>query len=336
MCKSIKTKFYDKLTFEKLLEAEKRAKKGKGNKKEILKYEMNLEINIMNLYNSLKNGTYKMGKYREFIIYEPKERIIKSLPFNDRIVHQWYIEEFIKPYILKRFINDSYACIDKKGTHLAIKKLQKYIRENKDCYVLKCDIKKYFQNINKNILFSIMKRYIKNQELLELTKIFIFDNEEEINIPIGNYTSQYFANIYLNEFDYFVKHKLRIKSYERFMDDSIFLIKNKQEAKIVLEKIKKYLNETLKLELNKKTCYYPSYKGIDFCGYIVYNTHILIRKRSIKKIKRKINKWNKLYNNNQLDYHKFILCFNSFKGHIKHANSYNLYNKLCEKLEFEY
>lgn len=336
MCKSIKENFNEKLTFEKLLEAEKRAKKGKGNKKEILKYEVDLETNIMNLYNSLKDGTYKMGEYRVFTIYEPKERVIKSLPFNDRIVHQWYIEEFIKPYILKRFINDSYACIDKRGTHLAIKKLQKYIRESKDCYVLKCDIKKYFHSINKDILFSIMSKYIRNQKLLELTKVFIYDTEELKGIPIGNYTSQYFANIYLNELDYFVKQELKIKYYLRYMDDFVLLIKNKEEAKSVLDKIRTFLDLKLKLELNKKTCYYPSYKGVNFCGYIVYNTHILIRKRSIKKIKRKINKWNILYSNDKLDYHKFILCFNSFKGHIKHANSYNLYNKLCEKLEFEY
>lgn len=336
MCKSIKEKFDEKLTFEKLLEAEKRAKKGKENKKEILKYEVDLETNIMNLYNSLKDGTYKMGEYRVFTIYEPKERVIKSLPFNDRIVHQWYIEEFIKPYILKRFINDSYACIDKRGTHLAIKKLQKYIRENKECYVLKCDIKKYFHSINKDILFSIMSKYIRNQKLLELTKVFIYDTEEIKSIPIGNYTSQYFANIYLNELDYFVKQELKIKYYLRYMDDFVLLIKNKEEAKSVLDKIRTFLDLKLKLELNKKTCYYPSYKGVNFCGYIVYNTHILIRKRSIKKIKRKINKWNILYSNDKLDYHKFILCFNSFKGHIKHANSYNLYNKLCEKLEFEY
>lgn len=172
--------------------------------------------------------------------------------------------------------------------------------------------------------------------MLELTKVFIYDTDEIKSIPIGNYTSQYFANICLNELDYFVKQELKIKYYLRYMDDFVLLINNKEEAKNVLDKIRTFLDLKLKLELNKKTCYYPSYKGVNFCGYIVYNTHILIRKRSIKKIKRKINKWNILYNNEQLDYHKFILCFNSFKGHIKHANSYNLYNNLCEKLEFEY
>ena len=123
MSKSIKNCFDEKLTFIKLLEAHKRAKKGKSNKYEVLLFESNLEINIMNLYYDLKYNNYKLGKYKTFTIYEPKERIIKALPYRDRIVQQWYVEEFIKPFFIKRFIDDSYACIDNKGTHKAVKKL---------------------------------------------------------------------------------------------------------------------------------------------------------------------------------------------------------------------
>lgn len=147
-------------------------------------------------------------------------------------------------------------------------------------------------------------------------------------------TSQILAIFYLNDLDHFIKEKLKIKFYLRYMDDFIIILKTKQETKIVLNKINDFLNKNLNLQLNNKTTYYPIYKGINFCGYIVYDTHILVRKRCIKKIKRKIKKWNTLYNNNQLNYHKFILCFNSFKGHIKHANTYNLYNKLYNKIEF--
>lgn len=146
MCKSIKKQFYNKLTYLKLLEAHDRAKQGKTNKKEVILFEMDLETNVMNLYRNLKNGTYKMGKYREFTIYEPKERIIKALPYVDRIVHQWYIEEFIKPFIVPKFVTSSFACLENKGTHAAVKTLQKYMRlmkkKNPDYYVLKCDIKK--------------------------------------------------------------------------------------------------------------------------------------------------------------------------------------------------
>ena len=180
-----------------------------------------------------------------------------SLPFKDRVVHQWYIEEFIKPFYVKRFINDSYACIEGRGTHKAVFKLQKYLNENnnKDIYVLKCDIEKYFFNIDKDILFNTLKRDIKDKYLLELTKKIIFDNINN-GLPIGNYTSQYFANIYLNELDWFIKDNLGIKYYIRYMDDFIFLLDSKEECKLVLDEIRKFLNNKLKLNLNKKTRYF--------------------------------------------------------------------------------
>lgn len=195
--------------------------------------------------------------------------------------------------------------------------------------------KKYFYTINKNILFNIMQSYISDKKLLELTKLFIFDDENSKGIPIGNYTSQFFANIYLDKLDHFIKEKLRVKYYVRYMDDFILLLKNKEEAKQMLEEIKSFLTDKLDLELNKKTRYYPNKQGIDFCGYKIYETHIKIRKRSIKKIKNKIKIWNKQYAMNKLDFHNFLLCFNSFKGHIKHANCYNLYNKLVSTIDFK-
>ncbi len=339
MCKSIKKQFYNKLTYLKLLEAHDRAKQGKTNKKEVILFEMDLETNVMNLYRNLKNGTYKMGKYREFTIYEPKERIIKALPYVDRIVHQWYIEEFIKPFIVPKFVTSSFACLENKGTHAAVKTLQKYMRlmkkKNPDYYVLKCDIKKYFYTINKNILFNIMKSYISDKKLLQLTEIFIFDNNDVKGIPIGNYTSQFFANIYLDKLDHLIKDKLRVKYYVRYMDDFVLLLNNKEEAKQILKEITEFLEKKLDLELNKKTRYYPNKLGIDFCGYKIYDTHIKIRKRSIVKIKRKIKVWNNLYAQDKLDFHNFLLCFNSFKGHIKHGNCYNLYNKLVSTIDFK-
>lgn len=337
MSKTIKNCFDKNLTFIKLLEAHERAKKGKCDKKEILKFELDLETNIMNIYLKLKEEKYSVGKYREFTIYEPKERLIKALPYKDRIVHQWYVEEFIKPFIVKRFIGDSYACIENKGTHKAIKKLQGYMRimkkEYGKYYVLKCDVKKFFYTINKDILFNIMKSYISDKKLLNLTKIFIYDNDDPIGIPIGNYTSQYFANIYLNELDHYIKDKLKIKYYVRFMDDFVLLLKDKYEAKLILNKINIFV-ASLKLELNNKTRYYPSNLGIDFCGYVIYENYIKVRKRCIKKIKRKVKKWNELYKKNKLNYKKYLLSFNSFKGHIKHSNSYNLCNKIYNSILF--
>ena len=191
MPKKIKNCFYKSLTFEKMLQAHYRARKHKAYKYEIINFEFNLENNIINIINQLKNNTYRLGKYNYFKVYEPKERIIQALPYKDRIVHQWYVEEFIKPYIIPRFINTTFACIDDWGTHKAVEKVQEYMRIFKrnygDFWILKCDIKKFFYSINPCILFDIMKKYISDKKLLELTKILIFNSEFDINqlgIPI--------------------------------------------------------------------------------------------------------------------------------------------------------
>ena len=337
MPKTIKNIFDSKLTYLKFYEAHLRASNHKRKRGNVIIFEMDLESNLMNLCYSIKNNTYHIGKYHKFTVYEPKERIIQSLPYVDRIVHQWYVEEFIIPYIVKKFIKDSYACIKGKGTHKAVFTLQNYMRimkqKKKHYYILKCDIHKYFYSINKDILFSIMKKHISDKKLLEFTRLLIYDNDNIKGIPIGNYTSQYFANIYLNEFDHFIKEVLRIKYYVRYMDDFIILVNTKEEAKKYKKVIIKYLKEILDLELNKKSKYYPNELGIDFCGYRIYETHRLLRKRSKKKIKRLIKKCNYDFNNDCLNYQKIKMCYNSWKAHASHANSHNLINKYHDLFE---
>ena len=322
MSKSIKNSFDKNLTFIKLVEAHYRAADGKRNKVEVLRFEQDLETNISNILYSLINGTYRLGKYREFTIFEPKERVIKSLPYKDRVVHQWYVYEFIKPYVLPRFINDTFACIDGRGTHTCVRKTQKYMQvmnqKYGSYYIIKADIKKYFYSIDKGILFNIMKRIISDKKLIELTRILIYDNDDPKGIPIGNYTSQYFANIYLNEFDHFVKDELRIKYYVRYMDDFIIMLPTKEECIKVLDIARKFLKEHLDLELNHKTRYYMSKFGINFCGYIIHEHYILIRDRCKKKIKRRIK-------NNTFKY-------KDFNGHLKHANCYNFLKKIDKNI----
>lgn len=222
MPKSIRNCFDEKLTFVNLLSAHNRAKKNKTNRYELLKFEVDLESNLIKIMNALKNKNYKLGKYRVFTIYEPKERVIKCLPYTDRIVQQWYVHEFIKPYVIPRFINTSCACIDEKGTLYAVNMVQKYMRIMKkkynNYYVLKLDIKKYFYNIDKSILYDIMRSFIKDKKVLWLTELFIYEGDSSKGIPIGNYTSQYFANIYLSIFDKYIKEELQIKYYVRYMD----------------------------------------------------------------------------------------------------------------------
>ena len=247
MPKKIKNTFYKNLTFEKLYLAHKRARNHKTYKSDVIEFEIDLERNLTFLLNDIANNTYRVGKYKEFKIYEPKERIIQALPYRDRIVHQWYVEEFIKPYILPRFINTNFACLENKGTHKAVEQLQNYMRIFKrnygDFWILKCDISKFFYNIDKNILFDILSKYIADKKLLDFTHLLIFDGTDNMNkkgIPIGNYTSQFFANIYMNELDQYVKHILKCKYYVRYMDDFIILLKTKQECIEMKKKIEKF------------------------------------------------------------------------------------------------
>lgn len=336
MSKTIKNSFYDKLTFDKLLDAHLRASRGKKSKKEIILFEMDLETNIIRIMNEIKSGTYIFGKYREFIIYEPKERVIKSLPYRDRIVHQWYVEEFIKPYFFKRFINDTFACLDGRGTHKAVQRVQKRMRSMKrkynNYYVLKCDIKKYFYTIDKNILLGILKKRIKDKKLLEFSKV-VLNDDQMIGIPIGNFTSQYFANIYLNELDHFVKEVLQIKNYIRYMDDFIILLPTKEDAKKIMTNISLFLKEYLNLSLNSKSKYFPNYCGIDFCGYRIFETHILLRKRFKKKIKKSVKLWHMLKVKNKFYEKKFLMSLNSYRGHASHSNSYYFMKKIDESIK---
>lgn len=341
MCKKIKNCFYKNLTFEKMYEAHKRARKHKRYNDEVILFEFNLENNLTNLITNIKNKKYHLGNYFEFKVFDPKERTIKALPYTDRIVHQWYVEEFIKPYIVPKFIYASFACIIDKGTHRAVENVEKDMRIAKrlygDFWILKCDISKFFYNINPHILYNILKKYIADKELLNFTRLLIFENRkpsEKVGIPIGNYTSQFFANIYLNELDQYVKRVLKIKFYTRYMDDFILILKSKNECITVKKQIEEFLNISLNLQLNDKSRYYPYKMGVDFCGYRIFCTHRLLRNNSKKKIKNKVKKWNIDYSNNKLDFKNTLQSINSWLGHSSHCNSYKLQNKILNNCNF--
>lgn len=339
MPKTIRNSFDAKLNFINMLEAHYRAKVNKTNKHELLLFEMDLENNIANLIRQIKQGKYHVGKYRDFVIYEPKERLIRALPYRDRIIHQWYVYEFIKPYILPRLISDTYACIDDRGTHKAVEKVQKYMRIMKrnydEYYILKCDVKKFFYSIDKRILFDIMKKYISDKHLLDFTKLIIFDETDNIGIPIGNYTSQFFANIYLNELDQYVKNVLKVKYYVRYMDDFVCLAQSKEEAKYLKNHIELFLNEKLNLSFNEKSRYYPNKMGVDFCGYRIFETHRLLRVNSKRKIKRMIKGWNRLYERGVLNEHWVLLRWNSWLAHASQSDSYTFERKMYDRIVFK-
>lgn len=180
-------------------------------------------------------------------------------------------------------------------------------------------------------MFNLLKRKIKDRYFLEFSKKIIFYDEEKVGIPIGNYTSQYYANIYMTKLDKYIKENLKTCYYTRYMDDFVLILESKEKAKEMLEKIKVFLSENLKLELNSKTAYFKQNQGINYCGFRIWKTHRLLREQSKKKMKRKLKKFEKLYKKGKIELPYITACINSWKGHAKHANSFHLVNKLLDE-----
>lgn len=292
MAKTLRNKFDEYLTFDKLMEAHKLSSAGKRSKKDIILFNMKKEDYIMYLLESLKNQTYKHGPYHTFYIREPKLREIKKANYIDRVVHRWVVDNFIYPTFVPCFIDTSYACIKNKGMHKAALDIKKDMRHLGntwgDYYILKMDVRKYFYNIDKRILLKILNRKIKDKKLLWLINEILYSDVGDVGLPIGNYTSQLFANIYLNEVDQYIKRVLKIKYYYRYMDDSVLFVKTKEEAKIALANISNFLRDNLKLELNQKTQIFKSKQGINFCGYKINQYRLKIRDKGKKNFKKKI------------------------------------------------
>ena len=292
MPKTIRNEYDKKLSYDNLMRAHNLSKKGKGYRKELILFNLKQEEYIMWLYEKLKTGKYKHGGYTVFYITEPKQRRIEKSRYIDRIVHRWVVDNFLEPYFVPTFISTSYACLQKRGMHKAcldVQKAMKHLsRTWKNYCILKMDIAKYFENINKDILYNILKRKIQDKKLLWLLEKIIYSNEGKCGLAIGNYTSQMFANIYLNEVDQYAKHKLHCKYYFRYLDDTVILLKTKEEAKQVKGQIETFLKQKLGLQLNKKTQIFKSKQGVNFCGYKINEYRLKIRDRGKRKLKKKI------------------------------------------------
>lgn len=346
--KNIYPKIFD---FENLFEAWESARKGKKYRDEILRYSYNLEANLIEMQNNLIYGTYECGRYRPFFVYEPKKRLIMALPFRDRVV-QWAIYRQLFPAFDRQFINDSFACRKGKGTHAAADRLQYWLRQTdrkpERYYYLKLDISKYFYRVDHAVLMEILKRKISDPPLLDL--LYKIINSEstafglpagidpdvcpeddwlfEVGMPIGNLTSQMFANVYLNELDQYAKHDLKLHYYIRYMDDIIILHPDKRFLGEVKQKIEWFLNENLHLHLNNKTAIRPCSMGIDFVGFRSWATHRKLKKKTADKIKRNVRNLARLQASGRISAETLNQSIASYKGVLKHCNSYGFRQKL--------
>lgn len=325
-------KFYKELykkiySLDNLYLAWKKARKGKTKKEYVKEFESNLLENLRLLSEELIDEEYFPKPLKKFIIRDPKTRKISKSEFRDRIIHH-ALCNLIEPILQKSFILDSCANQVGKGTLFAIKRFEKFINKNVS-FCLKGDIKKYFESVDRKILINILSKKIKCSKTINLIKNILNNFEGNKGIPLGNLTSQFFANVYLNELDKFVKHKLKAEYYIRYVDDFVILHKSRKQLEDWKEKINCFLKSELKLELHQdKTRIIFLKKGIDFVGFRIFPKYKLLRKRNIKSMKNKIQR----YKNHQTSKEKIIESFQGWNAYAKWANSFYLRRRLLRKI----
>jgi retron-type reverse transcriptase len=328
------------ISFKNLLLAYKKARKAKPSSIEVLIFSMNLERNLFALQNELASGTYRLSGYRCFTIFEPKKRTIKALPFKDRVV-QHALCNLIEPIFDNTFINTSFACRKKKGTHKGLATIKKAVQSKfvNEGYALKCDVRKYFPTIDHSILKKILFERIKDKQICNLMCLIIDSDVSEFGInkgiPIGNLTSQLFANIYLNELDKFVKHKLKAKYYYRYVDDFLIFSDSKKKLHIFKKKIKRFLKTRLFLEIPKrKTNIYLIKDGVDFVGYKIFSSFVRLRKSNLTKFKKRTIYLSSLYLENKININRLFSSINSYLGYTMHADAYRVTSKILFDFNF--
>lgn len=297
--------------------------KGKRNKKDVQEFMLNMGDEIILLHQNLLDGSYKHSRYTHFKINDPKPRDIHKTTVRDRLLHH-AIHRQLYPIFDRIFIADSYSCRKGKGLHSALDRFTAFARKvsqnnTKTCWILKCDIKKFFASIDHEILLGILSKRITDERLINLLGNIIqsFVHEPGKGLPLGNLTSQLFANIYLNELDQYIKHKLRIKYYIRYADDFVVLSTDKDELKNLLRAIYKYLQSKLDLHLHSQKVFIKTLaSGVDFLGWIDFPYHRVLR----TKTKRRILLGIKIKPSNER--------LHSYLGLLQHGNGHEISNQL--------
>ncbi len=301
---------------------------GKKNKKDVADFALNLSHNISDLHYDLENKTYTHGGYFAFPINDPKPRNIHKASVRDRLLHH-AIYKILYPYFDRLFIHDSYSCRNFKGTHKALNRFRDFGRkcsknDTKTCWILKGDIRKCFASIDHEILKNILNNYISDTDILWLLgqTINSFNTKNKINtgLPLGNLTSQLFVNVYLNKFDQFIKHRMKVKYYIRYADDFVILSTDKDYLWELVPKIADFLEEELKLTLHPDKLFVKTlFSGVDFLGWVHFPNHRVLRTATKKKMFRNIEAKTEEKRENTIS---------SYLGMLKCGNGYKLAQKI--------
>lgn len=327
--KSCCVSFEEVISVENLCAAWEEFIRGKRKKKDVQEFGFRLGDEIVALHEELQVGTYKHGPYHHFSINDPKPRSIHKALVRDRLLHH-AIHRKLYPFFFATFIADSFSCQKGKGVHKALDCFRRMAwkvgkNQSRPCWVLKCDIRKFFASVDHAMLIHILNKKIMDRRVLGLLKSVIgsFFASPGKGIPLGNLTSQLFANVYLNELDQYVKHGLRINGYIRYADDFVFLSPDREELLVALPKVSSFLQGTLHLDLHPDKVWLKTLaSGVDFLGWVHFPYHRILRTKTKKRMLKRLVK------------NPESATFNSYEGMLKHGNAYGLGQNLLNQYWF--
>ncbi len=342
---------YSQITdFENILSAAQSAQKGKRFRPNVLEFNYNLEIELANIKNQLESKTYQPGKYKTFQIFEPRPRIISAAPYRDRVVHH-AVCNIIGQIFEKTFIEDSYANRCGYGTHRALRRFTTFARSSQ--YILQCDIKKYFPSIDHAILKTLLRRKLKCKDTLWLldtivdnsnpqppvTDYFPGDDllsplEIKKGLPIGNLTSQFFANIYLNGLDHFIKEELKVKKYLRYVDDFALFSSDRSFLAEAQQAIIEHL-VNLRLKIHPfKSQLFETRHGANFLGFRILPDRIRLRTENLRRGRRRLRKMQKDYAEGKIKIQDVSCSIKSWIAHLKHGDTWQLRKQIFTSIVF--
>lgn len=315
--------FEEIISLDNLLEAWREFLNGKRKRKDVQEFSLSLMDNIIQLHQDLANHTYNHGSYQAFRINDPKPRQIHKSIVRDRLFHHAMYRQ-LYPFFDRTFLTDSFSCRIGKGTHKALNRFRDFAykvskNNTETCWILKCDIRRFFDNIDHQILIEILNKYIPDKDVMWLLEkiIYSFSKNPNKGLPLGNLTSQLLVNIYMNEFDQFVKHKLKARHYIRYADDFVVLSHDKSLPEELLPKIGDFLEEKLKLKIHPDKVFIKTLaSGVDFLGWVHFPDHRVLRTTTKRRMFKRLNETKKQES------------VNSYLGLLKHGNTHKLRSRV--------
>ncbi len=329
MKKRLTKELEDIASLENLVQAWEEFLVGKKSKRDVQDFKLHLMDEIISLRNDIVNGTYRHGGYQAFNISDPKPRNIHKASVRDRLLHH-AIYRVLYPFFDRTFIADSYSCRIRKGTHKAIERFDSFCRKvscnnTRTVWVLKCDIRKFFASIDHEVLIETLARYVDDPRIMDLLREIIGSFSSTrlgVGLPLGNLTSQLFVNVYMNDFDQFVKHTLKEKYYIRYADDFVILCEGKPWLEYLVPKLDRYLTTHLKLTLHpKKLSISTLASGVDFLGWVVFPDHKVLRTATKRRMIKKLSE-------NLKDE-----TMQSYRGLLSHGNAKKLTGKYLARTD---